>query len=333
MFLNSPFTRRALLSAGVASLTAATLATRRRLGAAAPEASRHPFGRPLVFAHRGASGERPEHTLAAYRLAMEQGADYVEPDLRLTKDGVFICLHDATLERTTDVAARLEFAPRSKPNTKGLPRWHAADFTLAEIKSLSIRQGNASRARHFAGVERVPTFSELVDLVRQHNADQGTAIGITPELKNSDAEAFLAFVGEHALETGGGAGPAVPLHVQSFDLPTVLAVRPRLASPCVWLTGKRPADAMIADLAGKIDGISIAKHALLADAPAAFVDRLHTAGHCVVCWTFADDHYDAKRYHSSAEELAAALATGVDALFTDFPASGVAARDRFVAAK
>ena len=71
---------------------------------AADALSRHPFGRTLVFAHRGASGERPEHTLAAYRLAMEQGADFIEPDLRITQDGLLVAIHDETLERTTDVA-------------------------------------------------------------------------------------------------------------------------------------------------------------------------------------------------------------------------------------
>jgi len=323
--------RRTILAASAASLTAATLVGRRRLGAAVPAASRHPFGRPLVFAHRGASGERPEHTLAAYTLAMEQGADYIEPDLRLTKDGVFICLHDATLERTTDVAVRPEFAARARPDKKGVPRWPVTDFTLAEIRSLKARQGQAGRSREFDGREAIPTFAELVTLVRAHNAAAGTRVGITPELKGSDAPRFLQFVREQELETGGRAGAAVPLHVQSFDLKAVLAVRPHLASPCVWLVSKRPDDPQLAELAGRIDGISIAKAALLADDPAAYVARLHAAGLCVVSWTFADDRYDSKRFGSAAEELAVALAAGVDALFTDFPASGVTARDRFVA--
>jgi len=322
--------RRTILTASAASLTA-LLGGIRRLGAAAPAASRHPFGRPLVFAHRGASGERPEHTLAAYTLAMQQGADYVEPDLRLTKDGVFICLHDATLERTTDVADRPEFAARAKPDKKGVPRWSAADFTLAEIRSLKARQGQAGRSRDFDGREGIPTFAELVALVRAHNASRGTRVGITPELKGSDAPRFLQFVREQELEAGGPAGAALPLHVQSFDLKAVLAVRPHLASPCVWLVSKRPDEAQLAELAGRIDGISIAKAALLADDPAAYVARLHAAGLCVVSWTFADDRFDSKRFGSAAEELAAALAAGVDALFTDFPASGVTARDRFVA--
>ena len=326
------WSRRRVVAAMAAGLMA-TLASRRRLGAAAPEASRHPFGRPLVFAHRGASGERPEHTLAAYRLAMEQGADYVEPDLRLTKDGVFICLHDGTLERTTDVADRPEFAARARPDKKGVPRWPVADFTLAEVRSLKARQGQAGRSRDFDDREGIPTFAELVALVRAHNAARGTRVGITPELKNGDADRFLAFVREHDLEAGGSAEAAVPLHVQSFDLATVLAVRPKLASPCVWLVSKRPDEAKLAELAGRIDGISIAKAALLADDPAAYVARLHAAGYCVVSWTFADDRFDSKQFGSAAEELAAALAAGVDALFTDFPGSGVAARDRFVAGR
>lgn len=326
-------TRRTILEAAAVSLTAATLAGRRPLEAAVPAVSRHPFGRPLVFAHRGASGERPEHTLAAYQLAMDQGADYVEPDLRLTKDGVLVCLHDGTLERTTDVADRPEFAERAKPDKKGVPRWPAADFTLAEITSLKARQGHSGRSRDFDGRVGIPTFAELVTLVRRHNAAHGTRVGITPELKSGDTARFLEFVREHELEAGGREGPDVPLHVQSFDLATVLAVRPRLISPCVWLVSKRPEEGQLTEIAGRIDGISIAKDALFADDPAAYCARLHAAGFCVVSWTFADDRIDSKRFGSAAEELAAALAAGVDALFTDFPASGVAARDRFVAGR
>lgn len=324
-------TRRMILATAAATVTVASLAGRRPAKAAA--ASRHPFGRPLVFAHRGSSGERPEHTLAAYKLAMQQGADFIELDLRLTKDGVFICLHDPTLERTTDIASRPEFAGRAKPDKKGVLRWHAADFTLAETKTLKCRQGHAGRPADFDGRDGIPTFAEIVELVRAHNAAHRTRVGITPELKNGDVARFLEFVRKHELEAGGRAGAAVPLHVQSFDLATVVAVRSQLVSPCVWLVSKRPDEVQLAEVAGRIDGISIAKDALLADDPAAYCARLHAAGYCVVSWTFADDMFDAKRFTSADDELAAALAAGVDALFTDFPASAAAARDRFVAGR
>jgi len=290
----------------------------------ASAASRHPSGGPFVFAHRGASGERPEHTLAAYALAIDQGADYVEPDLRPTKDGVLVCLHDATLERTTDVADRPEFASRVRTDDKGRRRWHLADFTLAEVKTLRTRQGTAGRSRDFDGRESIPTFAEAVVLVRAHNARRADErpVGLAPEIKDGDADAFVTAVRVERLEEPGG----VPLHVQSFDLDTVLAVRPRLASPCVWLLSRRPTAAEIADLADRIDGFSIAKQALLADDAPAFVAGLHDRGFCVVSWTFADDRHDGKRFSSPAAELAVALGAGIDAFFTDFPASGVAAR-------
>jgi len=328
-----------ILAVGLSPVFAATI-----------EPSRHPFGRPLVIAHRGASGERPEHTLGAYRLALAQAADYVEPDLRRTHDGIFICLHDASLERTTDVADRAEFAGRARLDDDGVPRWYPGDFTLAEIRTLRTRQGKPDRSREFDGIESIPTLSELVRLVRDHNERHGTQVGLAPEIKDTaDAEAFLAWLDDEGRQLGADT-PAVPLHMQSFDLAAVLAVRPRVAAPCVWLTPKRPTPDQIANLAGRIDGFSLSKKALFGggadaarDTPppgvdpqapieeaAALVRRLHDAGHCVVAWTFADDQFDDARFPSAEAELTAALKAGVDAFFTDFPASGVAARDRGV---
>jgi glycerophosphoryl diester phosphodiesterase len=294
---------------------------------------RHPFGRPLVFAHRGASGERPEHTIAAYRLAIEQGADYVEPDLRRTKDGIFICCHDATLERTTDVADRPAFAARSRldgtndDGGTGRRRWHVQDFTLAELRTLRTRQGTSGRPRTHDGIDPVPTFAELVALVREHNRGRPTKVGITPELKDGDADAFVDLVRSEKIE----AGPeAVPLHVQSFDLDTVRRVRARLVSPCVWLLGRLPTAAEIDAATGAVDGFSIAKSALAGADAAAVIDALRGRGMCVVAWTFADDRCDTKQFRSPQAEIEAAFASGIDAIFTDFPATGVKARDAFL---
>jgi glycerophosphoryl diester phosphodiesterase len=128
----------------------------------------------ILIAHRGASGYAPEHTLAAYRLALEQKVDFVEPDLAVTKDGVLVCLHDASLERTTDVAT--VFPDRSTPNTSGrgsAKQWLANDFTLAEMKRLDAGRWFDAK---FAG-QRMPTFQEMIELVR------GKA-GLYPELKS-----------------------------------------------------------------------------------------------------------------------------------------------------
>lgn len=320
------------VSCGIVAV-ASSLAAAAAAPAADAGACRHPFGRPLVFAHRGSSGERPEHTIAAYRLAIEQGADYVEPDLRRTSDGIFICCHDATLERTTDVADRPEFAARARTDGTGDPaghrrqRWYVEDFTLAELRTLRTRQGTAGRPRTHDGVEPVPTFAELLAVVREHNRGRTTRVGITPELKDGDAEAFVEFVRGERLESGP---EAVPLHVQSFDLATVQMVRSRLASPCVWLLGRLPTGPEIDAAVGTIDGLSIAKSALLGPDGAAVIETLHARGTCVVAWTFADDRCDRKRFPSPQAEIEAAFAAGIDAIFTDFPRTGVAARDAFL---
>ncbi|ABC64998.1 glycerophosphodiester phosphodiesterase family protein [Erythrobacter litoralis] len=144
----------------------------------------------LVIAHRGASGERPEHTLAAYERAIDQGADYIEPDLVLTRDGVFVARHENEIGQTTDVASRTEFA--DKRTTKSIDGvavtgWFAEDFTLAELRTLrakeripAIRPANA----RFDGLYPVPTLEDIVRLVRAKEAETGRRIGLYPELKH-----------------------------------------------------------------------------------------------------------------------------------------------------
>ena len=146
--------------------------------------------RPLIIAHRGASGERPAHTLAAYERAIEQGADYIEPDLPVTKDLVLVARHETELSDTTDVASREEFADRRKSkNIEGqlVTGWFAEDFTLAEIRTLrvkervpAIRPGNT---RH-DGLYQIPTFAEIVQLAQAKQAETGRTIGLYPELKH-----------------------------------------------------------------------------------------------------------------------------------------------------
>ncbi len=143
--------------------------------------------RPLVIGHRGASGYLPEHTLAAYELAIEQGADFVEPDLVSTKDGHLIARHEPMLDPTTDVASRPEFA--HKKTTKrldGIPTtaFFAGDFTLAEIKQLRAIQPRADRPQQFNGRFEIPTLEEIIALVRRESHYRGREIGIYPETKH-----------------------------------------------------------------------------------------------------------------------------------------------------
>ncbi|MEM7665274.1 MAG: glycerophosphodiester phosphodiesterase family protein [Pseudomonadota bacterium] len=144
---------------------------------------------PLIIAHRGASGDRPEHTLAAYELAIDQGADYIEPDLVATKDLVLVARHETELSGTTDVASREEFEDRRREKTIGEQRvagWFAEDFTLAELRTLRVRERVPSaRPSNIAynGLYQVPTFAEIVQLVRAKEAETGRTIGLYPELK------------------------------------------------------------------------------------------------------------------------------------------------------
>ncbi|MCU0948465.1 MAG: glycerophosphodiester phosphodiesterase [Porphyrobacter sp.] len=161
------------------------------LAALAPVAAAAAAGDPLVIiAHRGASADRPEHTLAAYELAIAQGADYIEPDLVATKDLVLVSRHENELSSTTDVASRPEFEDRRREKTidgQKVAGWFAEDFTLAELRTLrareripSLRPGNV----RYNGLYQVPTFAEIVQLVRAKEAETGRRIGLYPELKH-----------------------------------------------------------------------------------------------------------------------------------------------------
>jgi hypothetical protein len=144
---------------------------------------------PLVIGHRGASGERPEHTLEAYKLAIEQGADFIEPDLVATKDGILVARHENEISGTTDVAKRSEFSDRKTTKIidgQSFTGWFTEDFTLAELKTLNARE----RLPELRGTEfdddgfKIPTLTEIIDLVKQVEADTGKKIGIYPETKH-----------------------------------------------------------------------------------------------------------------------------------------------------
>ncbi|MBW4473523.1 MAG: esterase-like activity of phytase family protein [Stenomitos rutilans HA7619-LM2] len=142
---------------------------------------------PIVIGHRGASGDRPEHTLESYKLAIQRGADFIEPDLVVTKDGVLIARHEPEISGTTDVASRPEFADRKTTKLlDGAPvtGWFAEDFTLAEIKTLRAIERLPFREQTFNGVFEIPTLDEIIALVKQTEQEAGKKIGIYPETKH-----------------------------------------------------------------------------------------------------------------------------------------------------
>lgn len=153
---------------------------------------------PLTIGHRGASGHRPEHTLASYRLAMEMGADFVEPDLVITKDGVLVARHEPNIIDTTDVRQHSEFSDRRKTkNVDGtaVDGFFVEDFTLAEIKTLRAIQNRPYRDQSFNGLFEIPTLREIIALVKGYEKETGRAVGIYPETKHPSyfAQQGLAF--------------------------------------------------------------------------------------------------------------------------------------------
>jgi glycerophosphoryl diester phosphodiesterase len=301
------------LVTGVSS--AATIAS------AQPPTVRRDAG-PIVIGHRGASGYLPEHTLPSYAMAHAQGADYIEPDLVLTRDGVFICLHDVYLEPTTDVAA--VYPDRARADG----RWYAADFTLDEVRRLRVNERLEHRfPRDSASRFAVPTFEEMIELVAGLNRTTGRVAGVYPELKAPAwhraaglpmEEAFLAILRRHGL---GGAG-APPIFIQCFE-PEPLRELRRLGSslPQIFLLdddgAPRLTDAGLADIATFADGIGPAK--VLLEQDASLVERAHRHRLAVHPYTFRADDVPAQ-YASFENELASFYGKlGVDGLFTDFP--------------
>lgn len=181
-----------------------------------------------IIAHRGASGYVPEHTLGSYALAITMGADYIEPDLVMTKDGHLIARHDCELSETTDVSQIMEFAHRKRTQTvdeKEVTGWFTEDFTLAEIRSLrtveripNIRPGNA----RINGAFTIPTFQEIIDLVKSMQISQHRQIGLYPEIKHSTHYKRLGLPMEQLLvntfHNNGYTGSQAHVYIQSFEV-------------------------------------------------------------------------------------------------------------------
>ena len=293
------------------------------IAACSPEASDPPAPTdsdgPILIAHRGASAYAPEHSREAYELAIEQGADYIEPDLNITKDGVLIALHDLMLTRTTDV--RDVFPARSQRERRGQLRdvWNANDYTLAEIKQLDA---GSWFDESFAGT-KVLTLSEVIELARGR---AGLYIETkAPEVyaeRGFDMEALL--LEELALHglAEPGADPDTPIIIQSFSaaslrvlreeyhtrLPLALLIEEASAQ---WLTPRG-----LAEAAEFVNGIGPDQSLLLDDQ--GIVDQAHELGLTVVPWTFSDD--DPGEFETVGREMAYYLyEMGVDGVITNNP--------------
>jgi|APTNR8051073442_1049403.scaffolds.fasta_scaffold00068_35 glycerophosphoryl diester phosphodiesterase len=205
----------------------------------------------LVIAHRGASAYLPEHTLEAYALAVRLGADYIEPDLVMTRDGVLVARHDNVLNLTTDVAKRPEFAGRkTKKSVDGeeVEGWFSEDFTLSEIKTLrAIERIPDARPRNamFDGRFAIPTFDEILTLRAELERETGRVIGIYPETKHPTHFQAAGLAMEHplveTLQRHGLAAADAPVFIQSFEIANLRALDDMIEVPLIqllWKEGK-----------------------------------------------------------------------------------------------
>lgn len=327
-----------------------------------------PLGaRPVIIAHRGASGERPEHTLAAYKRAIEQGADYIEPDLVMTKDDVLVIRHENEISGTTDVAGHPEFADRrTHKMIDGQPvvGWFTEDFTLAELKTLHARERLPQLRPANGGwmEERIATLDEALALLR------GTKrrVGIYPETKHPS---YFASIGKPmeaalvaALARAGYTGRDDPVFIQSFEVSNLKALRGMTKLRLVQLIDGEhaPHDQIEAGsgmtVADMVTPAGLKAIAAYADAigpykllieprdaagqalpPTRLVEDAHTAGLLVHPWTFRSENIflpagdrvgeDQAGKGDAAAEYRRFLGYGVDGLFSDFPAEAVKVRD------
>lgn len=193
--------------------------------------------RPLLLAHRGASALRPEHTLGSYARAIEDGADFIEPDLVPTKDGVLVARHENNIAETTDVASRPEFAARKTVKTIDGARqegWFTEDFTLAEIKTLRAKERLGKmrpESQGYDGQFQIVSFEEIADFVAAEAAARGRIIGLIPEVKHST---YFAGIGlpqeERLLERIGKSDylKRAPIIIQSFETGNLKALKPKV---------------------------------------------------------------------------------------------------------
>ncbi len=309
----------------------------------------------LIIAHRGASAERPEHTLAAYERAIDQGADYIEPDLVATKDLVLVARHENELSDTTDVASREEFEDRRREKTVDGQRvagWFVEDFTLAELRTLRARERIANfrpaNAR-FNGLYQVPTLEDIVTLVRAKEAETGRRIGLYPELKHPtfllESEG-IDMVDLLLLELRKlGITEADPIFIQCFEVGTLQRLNKRSDFKLAQLVAKDggPADEPAMRYAEMIAPSGLAEVAGYADAIGADIGMVlkpdgsatslvadaGAAGLKVHAWTVRPENVflpaalrreGGDSAHGDAAGLIRLLRqAGVDGIFTDAP--------------
>ena len=321
---------------------------------------------PLVIAHRGASGYRPEHTIASYTLAIEMGADYIEPDLVATRDGHLIARHEPLLDDTTDVKSRPQFAARRTTKMldgKSVTVFFASDFTLAEIKQLRAVQSNPARSKEHDGKFEIPTFEEILDLRERESARRGRIIGVYPETKHPSFHLELNLPLEErlldALRKRKLDRPDGPVFIQSFESANLQYLHTKTQLPLVQLlddgallydaAGKRvvgvkipqygdkrgsAAPQSLEDVAKYANAIGPWKRQIMRDVggqqllQTTLIEQAHTAGLRVHTYTFRSEPATlAPEYHGDPQlEYQQFYALGIDGVFSDFADVALSAR-------
>lgn len=276
-----------------------------------------PMRAPLIIGHRGASGERPEHTMMAYRLAIDEGADCIEPDLVPSKDGVLVCRHENDISGTTNVADHPEFASRRTSKTVdgvAITGWFTEDFTLAELKTLrckerlpQLRPANTA----YDGQEPIVTFEEVLDLALAESRRLGRTIGVVPEIKHATYFDRLGLSHDapllKALRDRGHTTADAPIWIESFETDNLRRIGGQTAVRRVQLVApagvpfNNPAlsyadmitDTGLTRIQTYAQAIGVEKTMLLprdaggrSTAPTDLIDRAHESGLKVFAWTF-----------------------------------------------
>lgn len=326
-----------------------------------------PLSDPIVIGHRGASGQRPEHTLASYDLAIDEGADFIEPDLVLTKDNVFVARHENDITGTTDVADHPEFASRKTTKVidgESHTGWFTEDFTLAELKTLrakerlpQLRPANAA----YDGKFEIPTLAEIIALAKKRSKEVGRTIGIYPETKHPT---YFASIGKPMerqlvaeLKKAGWDSAGAPVFIQSFEVDNLKLLHSITRIRLIQLMDSTggPADNAAPSYAAMITPAGLKAVAAYAwgigpnkdmvdkgeGAPTTLVADAHAAGLRVHVWTFRAENYflpaslrrgaDPREHGDVDTAIRRQLAAGIDGFFTDFPLIGSTVRKAYLA--
>jgi glycerophosphoryl diester phosphodiesterase len=310
----------------------------------------------LLVAHRGASGHRPEHTLEAYARAVELGADYIEPDLVITKDGVLVARHENEIGGTTDVADKFPDRRTTKViDGDSVSGWFTEDFTLAELRTLRAKERLEFRDQSFNGRFLVPTFDEVLALADSLGRARGRVVGVYPETKHPSHFRAIGLPLEEpmldALSRVGWNTAHAPVFIQSFEVGNLrwLAERTKVRLIQLVSAGSPPDRALDASiptyaqllapeglraLAAYVYGIGPEKRLVMPASGSAtsLVADAHAAGLKVHIWTIRREaQFVGERFGGDvAAEVAAFRAAGVDGVFADHPevVSGVAVEQR-----